>query len=208
MYRNRRHAPIRWLVGGLFGALIAVLAASFYVRHRFSERVLPVSQVPQVPVALVFGAGLATRGEPSPVLAERIKTAVALYRLGKVQMLLLSGDDSERYHGETNAMRRLAQAEGLPLPAVLRDAAGLSTYDSCYRAKKVFGIDKAILVTQSFHLPRALFVANSLGIDAYGVAADLNSPSHASYELREVVASAWALVLVTAKPTPKSVPRE
>jgi SanA protein len=105
-------------------------------------------------------------------------------------------------------MRRFAQAEGLPTPALIRDIAGLSTYDTCYRAKNVFGVNKAILVTQGYHLPRALFIANSLGMDAYGVAADLNAPRYTSHELREAFASAWALVLVTVRPVPKSISRE
>ena len=155
-----------------------------------------MADVPHAPVALVFGAGLASRGEPSKILAERIDAAIRLYRTGKVERLLLSGDNSERYHDETRAMRRYALEQGLAPEALLRDVAGVSTYDSCYRAKQLFGVRRAILVTQAFHLPRALFIANSLGIDAYGIAAQPAAKNHPLDELREFFARPLALVRV------------
>jgi vancomycin permeability regulator SanA len=136
------------------------------------------------------------------MLAERINSAIQLYRAGKVDKLLLSGDNSERYHDETRAMRRHALDQGLAPEALLYDVAGISTYDSCYRARELFGVRKAILVTQAFHLPRALFIANSLGIDAYGIAAQPASKSPLD-TVREFFARPLALAKVTWAPRPK-----
>jgi SanA protein len=182
-----------------------VIAAgtSCYVRARFSTRIYRASQVPNAPVAIVFGAGLAHSGRPSPMLAERLDAAVELYRIGKVEKVLLSGDNSLRSHDETRAMRRYAVDRGLPPDAVLRDYAGFSTYDSCYRAAAVFGVRRAILVTQGFHLPRALFIANSLGVDADGVAADDSRFGPLIYEWRELLSRPLALVMVVARPPPR-----
>ena len=104
---------------------------------------------------MVFGAGLETSIEPSPILAERLDVAVALYRARKVHALLVSGDSSDRRHDETKAMKRYAVERGVPESDVVEDPAGVSTYDTCYRARSVYGVNKALLVTQEFHLPRA-----------------------------------------------------
>lgn len=143
---------MRWRrasLGVFIGAFLLVATASYYVRVRYSGRIYSPSRVPSAPVALVFGAGLGNRGRPSPLLAERLDTAVELYRAGKVQKVLLSGDNSVRWHDETQAMRRYTMDRGVPSEAVLKDFAGFSTYDSCFRAKAVFGVNRAILVTQS-----------------------------------------------------------
>jgi SanA protein len=193
----------RWLLGSLVGASALAALASVYVEWRFSARIRTIANVPHAPIALVFGAGLASGGEPSKMLAERINTAIQLYRAGKVDKLLLSGDNSERYHDETRAMGRYALDQGLAPKALLRDVAGISTYDSCYRAKQLFGVRKAILVTQAFHLPRALFIANSLGIDAYGIAAQPLAKNHPLDVVREFFARPLALARVTWGLRPK-----
>jgi SanA protein len=137
------------------------------------------------------------------MLAERIDRAVELYRIGKVEKLLVSGDNSIPAHDEAKAMRRYAILQGVPADAVVRDFAGFSTYDSCYRAKEVFGVRRAVLVTQGFHLPRALFIANSLGMEANGVAADQSALGPLIYEGREVFSRTLALVMVLARPSPR-----
>lgn len=193
---------LNW-IASLAGLSVALLVStSFHVKAKYSHRIFPASVVPHAPVALVFGAGLAHNGVPSPLLAERLDSAVELYRIGKVEKVLLSGDDSFRTHDETRAMRRYAETQGVPEDAIVRDVAGLSTYDSCFRAKAVFGVRRAILVTQGFHLPRALFIANSLGIDADGVPADATLSGPLLYEGRELLsrALAWIMVMTGAKP--------
>ena len=188
------------LASGL--ALLGVFALSHFVQVRYEDRIVPMSGAPQAPVALVFGAGLAPGGVPSEVLAQRLDTAMALWKAGRVQSVLVSGDNSDRFHDETRAMRRYMLERGLPEQAVLGDDSGLSTYDSCVRAATVFQVRKALLVTQAFHLPRALYIANSVGMDAWGVAADEGLPSTRRYVVREMFSRvlALAMVLMDVKP--------
>src|SRR3954468_20028251 len=168
MARPTLRRALRWtaVAAGLLVALFA--AASLYVDRRYASRIVAPAEAPASPVALVFGARL-SRSEPSPLLAERLDMAIALYRQGKVKRILVSGDNSDRYHDETEAMRRYAVEQGVPAGDLLADDWGLSTYDSCVRAKEVFHLDQVLLVTQRIHLPRATFIANSVGLDARGV---------------------------------------
>ena len=110
-------------------------------------------------------------GTPTAILRDRVETGAALYLDGKVEKLLMSGDNRFEYYSEPEAMRQYAISLGVPDQAIVLDYAGRRTYDTCYRAKDIFGIKSALLVTQKFHLPRALFLCNALGIDAKGVEA-------------------------------------
>jgi vancomycin permeability regulator SanA len=200
-------APSRrriWLIalGSGVAACAALLGASSFVEERYRERIVPANRAPQAPVAIVFGAGLESSTEPSPILAERLDTALALYRARTVTTLLVSGDSSDRYHDEARVMRRYLVERGVPEQSVLEDPAGASTYDTCYRARDAYGVRRALLVSQSFHLPRALFIAGSLGIDAWGVPADGERSARSTYELRELFSRPFALVMVTLKPQP------
>lgn len=156
-------------------------------------------------VALVFGAGLYRDGSPTPVLRDRVATAVDLYKLGKVEKLLMSGNFS-RGHDEPGAMRRYALSLGIPDEDIILDFEGRRTYDTCYRARDIYNLDSAILVTQAFHLPRALYTCNLLGISAVGVPADLRQYRRASqtfWNFRETVATAvalWEIHLSQPKP--------
>jgi SanA protein len=179
---------------------LVLLASAFFVELRYRQRIVGSEGAPEAPVALVFGAGLERGGTPSPILRQRLDAAVALYRIGKVKKLLVSGDNTDRYHDETASMRHYLLALGLPQSDVLGDHAGVSTYDSCFRAREVFQVRRAILVTQDFHLPRALFIANSLGIESWGVAADAPADWTRRYRLRELLARAMAVPLVLARP--------
>lgn len=193
----------RLLFGLLLSACIAVTATSVYVGLTGSQFIVPLLQAPQAKVAIVFGAGLHARAQPSPVLAERLDMAIALYRAGKVQKLLLSGDNSDRSHDETRAMRRYVIDRGIPAADAVGDFAGLSTYDTCYRARSIFGVNQALLVTQRFHLPRALYIARGLSIEAWGVAADEAHPRLQTYVWREFFSRALAFVTVAIKPQPR-----
>ncbi len=160
------------------------------------SRTYTIDQAPIQRVAIVFGAGLWRDGSPTPVLRDRVGTAAELYFGGKVEKLLMSGDNSYETYNEPGAMREYALALGVPDDAIVLDYAGRRTYDTCYRAKEIFGIRKAILVTQSFHLPRALYVCNMLGIDSVGVPADqrlYNRRSLVWWNLRETPATLVAL---------------
>jgi vancomycin permeability regulator SanA len=126
--------------------------------------------VPARPVGIVFGA-LVVGDQLAPVLRERVEAGVALYRAGKVRKLLMTGDNGRQRYDEVTPMKDYAVSLGVPARDVVRDFAGFRTYDSCYRAREIFGVDGAILITQEFHLPRALFLAHRLGLDAVGFAA-------------------------------------
>jgi vancomycin permeability regulator SanA len=191
----------RGLLAGTL-SLAGLLAASHFVQVRYEDRIVPRSEAPVAPVVLVFGAGLAPGGVPSSVLAQRLDTAVALWKEGKARAVLVSGDNSDRFHDETRAMRRYLLDRGLPETAVLGDDSGLSTYDSCVRAYSVFQVRKALLVTQRFHLPRALYIANSVGMDAWGVAADEGLPSTRRYAVREMFSRVLALAMVLVQREP------
>lgn len=160
-------------------------------------RVFTVEAAPERQVALVFGAGVLPSGELSPPLADRVSVAVALYRQGKVRKLLMSGDNSRPTYDESTAMKQYAVSLGVPPQDVVLDYAGFHTYDSCYRARAVFDIASAVLVTQRFHLARALFTCTGLGVDAVGVAADQQRYQRALwYRVREELARARAYLQV------------
>jgi SanA protein len=134
-----------------------------------STRIYTAESAPADRVAIVFGAGLTRAGQPTLILKDRVRTAARLYLSGKVERLLMSGDDQGLDHDEPGAMRDYAVSLGVPSDAIVLDSSGDRTYDTCYRAKAIFGLDSALLVTQQFHLPRALFLCNMLGIRAVGV---------------------------------------
>ena len=131
-----------------------------------------VEDVPAERVAIVFGAGLRRDGTPTTVLRDRVETAAQLYFAGKVEKLLMSGDNRFVDYNEPEAMRQYARSLGVPEEAIVLDYAGRRTYDTCYRARDIFGVESAILVTQKFHLSRALFICNALGVKATGVEAN------------------------------------
>ena len=171
---------------------------------RYESRISAPAQAPEAPVALVFGARAYESGRLSSMLRDRVETAIDLYQTGTVDLILMSGG----VHGtvdEAQAMRDYAVAHGVPAAAILVDSGGNRTYDSCYRAQETFGIRRALLVTQRFHLPRALFTCEALGISASGVSADRRSYSSFALqwsENREVPASLLALVDVVRRRPP------
>lgn len=150
--------------------LIAVVGANVAVARAGSGHTYEqVEDVPARPVAIVLGAGV-VGDEPSPMLAQRVDAGVALYEAGRVEHLLVSGDNSRPGYDEPTVMRDRALAAGVPPDRVTRDFAGFDTYDSCARARQVFGVEAAVIVTQAYHLPRALVTCRALGIDAVGLA--------------------------------------
>jgi SanA protein len=189
-------------------ASLAVALAAFgivsVIQSRYESLITEVGAAPERPVAIVFGAGIRTGGRLSPILKDRMDTAIALYDAGKVRKLLVSGDNSTLSYNEPGAMYDYAVMQGVPPNDVVRDYAGRRTYDTCYRAGHIFGVSEAILVTQRFHLPRAIFTCGNLGVAAVGVAAD-RRPYRANsyYRLRDAVATLRAAADVwLLRPTP------
>ena len=177
---------------GLLILIISRLVTGLYAR----PKIYTAAEVPARRVAIVFGAGLWRDGTATPVLIDRITTAANLYFAGKVEKLLMSGDNRFVDYNEPAVMRTLALSLGVPEEAIVLDYAGRRTYDTCYRAKAIFGITGAILVTQAFHLPRAIYLCNQLGVDSVGVESDLRvyrTSSMLYWNMRELLATATAL---------------
>ena len=153
---------------GLLVLFLPRIITSIYAAFKVHS----VEDVPAEKVAVVFGAGLWRDGGPTAILRDRVETAVQLYFDGKAEKLLMSGDNRFVDYNEPEAMRQYARSLGVPDEAIVLDYAGRRTYDTCYRARHIFGVDSAILVTQKFHLPRALLTCNALGVKAAGVEAN------------------------------------
>jgi SanA protein len=179
------------------GALVVPWLLRAWVHGIVSSRIYDqVQAVPPAGVALVLGAGLWADGTPTPVLYDRVATAAELYHAGVVKKLLMSGDNRFEWYNEPEEMRQLAIRLGVPDKDVVLDYAGRRTYDSCYRAKAIFEVEQVVIVTQRFHLDRALYLCNAMGIQSVGVVADrrvYSSPARQWWDVREVAAltGAW-----------------
>lgn len=157
-------------------SLVVLVLSRIYSAGQAKDLVYGLDNVPERPVAIVFGAWVRSNGLPSAMLADRVAMAAKLYHAGRVKTLLLTGDNHIDSYNEPEAMRHYALQLGVPDSALVLDYAGFRTYDSCYRAQAIFDVHQAILVTQAFHLDRALLTCNGLGIDSVGVAADAMRP--------------------------------
>lgn len=152
---------------GLAGASIGVPAA--WTRWQAHDRVLTARQAPARDVAIIFGAEVFPSGRPSPYLRARLDLGAQLYRDGKAQVLIVSGDNDSAHHRETSSMKKYLVAQGVPAGRVVEDEFGFDTYDTCVRAHRVFGVDAALLVSQRYHLSRAVATCRAIGVDAVGV---------------------------------------
>ena len=203
--RSRRLVNATLLLVTVGTALVlSPFVLRWWVDQRYKKRIYAMETVPPRRVAIVFGAGITADGRPQAALADRVWTAAELYKTGKVGKLLMSGDNRYVEYNEPEAMRQYALAQGVPDEDIVLDYAGRRTYDTCYRAGTILGVEEAVLVTQWFHLDRALYTCDKLGIDAVGVAADRRDYRLARFWwLRELaaVSKAW-LDLNLLHPTP------
>ncbi len=163
---------LRILMVTLAGVVGLTIIARLIVELNTAPRIFKLDNPPDGRVAVVFGAGLYRDGTPTPVLRDRVATAAELYFSGRVEKILMSGDNRFLYYNEPGAMKAYAMQLGVPEDAIVLDYAGRRTYDTCYRAKEIFKLNEAILVTQRFHLPRAIFTCSNLGLPVTGVEAD------------------------------------
>jgi SanA protein len=189
-----RQLPLLIAYGSL--ATFALALPRLLLGWRYGQHIFPANSAPSAPAAIVFGAGLTRDGRPTTVLADRVRTAVELYHQGKVETILMSGSARSTGYSEPEAMWRLAISLGVPMEALKLDPGGTRTYATCLRAKELFGIDRALLISQAFHLPRALATCQGLGLQADGVAADLRTyrtPALSYWRIREVPATWVAL---------------
>lgn len=196
--RHGRRRLLRWTV---VVCVLALLPAT-WLRLTTDDRVRSEADVPSEPVAVVFGAGL-WGGRPSPYLAHRLDAAARLYTAGKVRVVLVTGDNSRTSYDEPGAMRTYLAAHGVPRAKVVLDYAGFDTWDSCSRAKRIFGVDRAVLVSQGFHIRRALALCGAAGIDAYGVGVDeKHDMTWFAGGARELLAADKAAFDLTVRPDP------
>ncbi len=203
----------RWGIVILILVCIAVVAASClfginaHVKQVGGARILTpeeAAELANVDCILVLGCGVREDGTPSHMLEDRLRRGVALYKQGVAPKLLMSGDHGRVDYNEVGTMKQYAVEEGIPSGDVFMDHAGFSTYESLYRAKEVFAAEKIIIVTQEYHLYRALYIAERLGLEAYGVDADYRTYwGQASRDIREILARAkdFANTLFWPEPT-------
>ena len=189
------------LLGG-----VTALSINGYVKTSTANQILTpeeAAELTDVDCILVLGCYVHDSGHPSDMLADRLRRGIELYQAGASPKLLMSGDHGQQDYNEVKAMKLEAMEEGIPSEDVFMDHAGFSTYESIFRARDIFAADKIIIVTQEYHLYRALHIANALGVEAYGVAADYHTyVGQAFRELREILARNKDFATSILKPAP------
>jgi vancomycin permeability regulator SanA len=185
---------------GMIGALLLIMLSAVLVLYvNWATRNLRFRdphQVPPKPVAIVFGAEVYPNGRLSPMLAARVQQAVEAYRGGRIRKILMTGDNSRTDYDEVTAMKRYAVALGVPAEVIHLDYAGFSTYESCYRAREIFGIREALVITQGFHLPRVVYTCTHLGVEVVGL--ETNDRGHYSKRILWRLTAREALATVKA----------
>jgi len=190
---------------GIAGAAV-LFGVNAYVKSSVEEHIVAADEVSDygADCILVLGCYVRPGGEPSHMLRDRLQRGVELYEMGVADKLLMSGDHGRTNYNEVETMKQYAIDAGIKSEDVFMDHAGFSTYESMYRAKEVFGVEKMVIVTQKYHLSRALYIAKSMGIEAYGVPADFSTyAGQGARDVREVLARAkdFATTLLKTKPT-------
>jgi vancomycin permeability regulator SanA len=186
-------------------AVIVVAIINLHVKAKTSDRVYVVSTVPRdnYDAALVLGCGVYNNEYPSPLLRERLDAAVELFHEGVVNKLIMSGDHGQDNYNEVAVMKQYAIDEGVPSEAIFMDHAGFSTYESVFRARDIFMADSVLIVSQEYHVYRALYVAEALGLEAYAVSADKTRLSgQTARDLREILARNKDFIFSIIKPEP------
>ncbi|MGW7523789.1 SanA/YdcF family protein [Streptomyces sp. NPDC054783] len=199
----------RRLVQAVMAGCVLALLPATWLFVSTADRLRTTADAPSAPVAVVFGAGL-WNGEPSPYLAHRLDAAARLYRAGRIKVVLVTGDNSRKDYDEPDAMRAYLKKHGVPDQRIVSDYAGFDTWDSCVRAKKIFGVDRAVLISQGFHIRRAVALCEAAGVDSYGVGVDAKHDVTWYYGgTREVFAAGKAVLDAVFRPDPTFLgPRE
>ncbi|MCG1026152.1 MULTISPECIES: SanA/YdcF family protein [Dehalobacter] len=208
--KKRLRIRIKVLIGCLLAITVilfgSMLLINNYVEGVGTKYIGDMDHVPEADAILVLGAYVFPDGTASSMLADRLTVGYELYQHGKAPKILVSGDHGRTDYDEVNAMKRFLKEKGVPGQNIFMDHAGFSTYESLYRARDIFLVKRVIIVTQEYHLKRAVFVARSLGLEAYGVASDRHDYGQAMayYQLRELLARnkdfLWAK-MIKPKPT-------
>lgn len=168
--------------------IIIVFSINFYVINSTKNQIINIKDLNDIDCIIVLGAGV-WGDNPSPMLEDRLLKGIELYNKGVAPKIIMSGDHGQKEYDEVNIMKEYAINAGVPSENVFMDHAGFSTYESIYRAKEIFGVKNIVIVTQEYHLYRAIYIANKLGIKAYGVNADPRDYAGQLYrEVREILA--------------------
>lgn len=187
-------------------AIIVVITINFWIVASSKNRIITEEQAKNLPKAdciLVLGAGI-WGNSPSPMLEDRLLQGISLYQNGVSNKIIMSGDHGKKEYDEVNVMKNYAIEKGVPSENIFMDHAGFSTYDSVYRAKEIFEAKKIIIVTQEYHLYRALYVATKLGMEAYGVKSNPREYAGQAFrEMREIAARNKDFLQCIFKPTPE-----
>ena len=186
-------------------SIIIVLSINFYVISTIKENIVKdnnYASLKEVDCILILGAGI-WGDRPSPMLQDRLEEGIKLYNEGIAPKIIMSGDHGKEEYDEVNIMKEYAIDKGIPSEDIFMDHAGFSTYESIYRAKEIFKADNIIIVTQEYHLYRALYIANKLNINAHGVNSDPRKyRGQSSRELREILARNKDFINCIIKPKP------
>lgn len=186
--------------------LVTFTGINIYVKNKVKDKIIDIEEakkISNVDCIIVLGASVLDSETPSLMLEDRLKKAIEIYYNTSVPKLLMSGDHGGLYYDEVNVMKNYAIKEGVPSKDIFMDHAGFSTYESMYRAKEIFGAKKVIIVTQEYHLTRAIYIAESLGLEAYGVPAEnIRYKGQTERDIREFLAIAKDFFSVIVKPEP------
>lgn len=207
---KKRTKIIIIILSALLGLCVLAVASIFglnaMVKATTKDNILSVEEAVQledVDCILVLGCGVNDDGSPSDMLHDRLRRSVELYEAGTAPKLLMSGDHSREGYDEVDAMKSFAVEAGIPAENVFMDHAGFSTYESMYRAKEIFQAEKIVIVTQEYHLYRAIYIAEQLGMEAYGVSSNYrNYRNQDDMDTREVLARVKDVFSCLFKPEP------
>ena len=196
---------IKFILIILIVIILMVLSINFYVKSSTKKQIIEnndYSKLKDVDCIIVLGAGI-WGDKPSHMLEDRLLEAISLYENGISSKIIMSGDHGRVEYDEVNIMKNYAIEKGIPSENIFMDHAGFSTYESIYRAKEIFEAKKVVIVTQKYHLYRALYIAIQFGLEAYGVGADPRQYVGATYrELREILARDKDFIKCIFKPEP------
>lgn len=183
--------------------IIVVFSVDFWVMSTTKDQIQSVSDVVNADCILVLGAGVWDDNQPSPMLRDRLERSVELFDAGVAPYLVMSGDHGQQNYDEVNVMKDYAKNAAIDSNLIYMDHAGFSTYESLYRLKYIFEAEKVIIVTQKYHLYRALYIANALGLDAVGVAAnEIRYGGQTIRDFREILARNKDFFVSLFKPKP------
>ncbi len=186
--------------------MAAVFGVNAHVKGSAKDRIITTEEAAKlraVDCILVLGCKVKDNGVPSDMLKDRLTRGIELYKVGAAPKMLMSGDHGREKYDEVGTMKQWAIDSEVPSENIFMDHAGFSTYESMYRAKEIFEADKIIIVTQEYHLYRALYIADKLGIEAYGIASDYHTyAGQSGRELREILARCKDFVTTVFRPEP------